>query len=267
MTTFKFIIYLLLGLYIALGLVVYFFQEKLIFLPEELDQDFVYDFPTSFEEYFVEIDDGAVLNALHFNSDSSKGLILYFHGNAGSLRRWGEVVDPFVSIGYDVLIMDYRGYGKSTGKRSYKALLSDAEKMYEFALGLTEEAKLIVFGRSIGSSFASYLAGKKNPSMLILETPFLSLGDIANRVAPIYPPNYLLRYNFKNHESLKSANCPIYIFHGTDDQIVPLESGQKLFQTLDPDKAELFVIEGGGHNNLSAYESYWQQMNRILTDE
>jgi pimeloyl-ACP methyl ester carboxylesterase len=257
----------LIGLYLLVGVVIYLFQEKLIFLPEKLDSDFQYNFSTSFEEHFVTMEDGAEINALHFKKDSSKGLILYFHGNAGNLHRWGDVVTPYVDMGYDVLIMDYRGYGKSTGKRSYNALLSDADRMYEFALNYVDEEQLIVFGRSIGSSFASHVAGKFNPSKLILETPFLSLGDIANRVAPIYPPSYFLRYNFKNHKSLENATCPIYIFHGTDDNIIPLESGENLFQTLDPDKAQLFVIDGGGHNNLSQFEAFNSQMKKILSGE
>ncbi|MEP5614047.1 MAG: alpha/beta fold hydrolase [Cyclobacteriaceae bacterium] len=257
----------LLTLYILVGLGVYFLQEKLIFLPEELDKDFSYNFPTAFEEHFLEMDDGAVINALHFKTDSAKGLILYFHGNAGSLQRWGEVVLPFVDQGFEVLIMDYRGYGKSVGERSYKTLLRDADRLYEFALNHTSEDQLIVFGRSLGSSFASYLAGKNNPSMLILETPFLSLGDMANRVAPIYPPSYFLRFNFKNHEALKGAECPIYIFHGTEDNVVPLESAQKLYETLDPDQAQFFVIEDGGHNNLSGFARYNEELNKILLGE
>ena len=267
MNLLKIIFIVLFALYFLVGLAIYFFQEELIFLPEKLDKDFAYDFPFDFQEHFIEMADGASINALHFKADSSKGLILYFHGNAGSLRRWGEVVEPFVELGFDVLITDYRGYGKSTGKRTYKKMLADADQLYEFALGKTTEDRLILYGRSLGSSFASHLAGKNNPSKLILETPFLSLGDIANRVAPIYPPNYLLRFNFKNHESLKKAQCPIHIFHGTEDNVVPLQSGEELFQTLDPDQAQLIVVEGGGHNNLASFDRYQREIRNVLLNE
>ena len=170
-------------------------------------------------------------------------------------------------MGYEVLIMDYRGYGKSRGKKNvYRKMLSDAEAMYAFALEFTEEKNITLFGRSLGSSFASHLAGKNNPKKLILETPFLSLGDIANKVAPIYPPDYLLRFNFKNHESLKDATCPIFIFHGTEDSIVPIESGRRLFESLDPTNSRFIVIEGGGHNNLANYDSYQEALNKILNE-
>lgn len=143
-------------------------------------------------------------------------------------------------------------------------MLQDADQLYDFALTKVNEENLIVFGRSLGSSFGSHVAGKWNPSKLILETPFLSLGDMANRVAPIYPPSYFLRFNFKNHESLKTAKCPVYIFHGTEDQVVPFESGQELYEGLDPKQAQLIIIEGGEHHNLGGFEKYWMEMNKIL---
>lgn len=267
MTILKFTLIGLLGLYILVGIGIYFFQEKLIFLPEELPRDFEFRFESQFEEHFISMDDGAEINLLHFKSDSAKGLILYFHGNAGNLERWGDIVSPFVDIGFDVMIMDYRGYGKSTGKRTYKSLLSDADRMYEFALNHVEEDQLILFGRSIGSSFASHLAGKYNPSKLILETPFYSLGDIANRVAPIYPPSYFLRFDFKNYKALESASCPIYIFHGTSDLIVPLKSGQDLYQTLDPSNSRLYIVKDAGHNDLASFDSYWVDLKRTLQNE
>ncbi len=236
-------------------------------MPEKLDKDFEYDFSSSFREHFIEMEDGAMINALHFERDNSKGLILYFHGNAGSLRRWGEVVEPFVELGFEVLIVDYRGYGKSRGKRTYQKMLSDADKLYAFALELTDEKNLILYGRSLGSSFASHLAGKNNPSKLILETPFFSLGDIAKRVVPFFPQNYLLRFNFKNYESLKDAECSIYIFHGTDDNVVPIESGEKLYKTLNSDQASFIVVQGGEHNNLAEFQEYQREIRKVLLDE
>lgn len=208
-----------------------------------------------------------MINALHFRQENAKGLIVYFHGNAGSLERWGEIVAPFVSMGYEVLISDYRGYGKSTGKRSKAALMSDAEAIYSFAKTLADEDKVILFGRSLGSSFASYLAGKNQPSKLILETPFYSVQDVANRMFPIFPVATLLRYNFRNNSYLKDVNAQVYIFHGTADEVVPYDSGQKLSTVLPPQQSELITIEGGHHNDLAAFDAYWMAMNRVLENE
>ncbi len=267
LNTFKTILGILTILYLGLGLLIYLLQERLIFLPEKLPLDYSFEFDAPFEEHFIEMEDGAKINALHFTRKESRGLIVYFHGNAGSLARWGEIVVPFLDMGYEVLITDYRGYGKSTGKRSQKRMLLDAEKVYASAKDIEPENRIIVFGRSIGSAFASYLAGKNSPSKLILETPFYSLKDVAREVIPIYPTKLLLRYNFKNHSYLKEAKIPIYIFHGTEDEIVKYDSGKKLYGTLQKNQANFFTIDGGHHNDLSTFPEYWSKMETALKNE
>ena len=172
----------------------------------------------------------------------------------------------FTERGFEVMIMDYRGYGKSTGDRSHASLLSDADRLYEFALDYVPEDRLTVFGRFIGCSFATHLVGQNNPSRLISETPFYRLEDVAKRV-PIYLQNLLLRFNFNNYESLKNATCPIYIFHGTNDQVMPLESGAKLHETLDPDQSKMIIIEKGCHNNLARFDTYWSTIEEVWSDE
>ena len=265
--TLKTILGILAILYLGLGLLIYLLQERLIFLPEKLPLDYSFEFDAPFEEHFIEMEDGAKINALHFTQNESRGLIVYFHGNAGSLARWGEVVIPFLDMGYEVLITDYRGYGKSTGKRSQKRMLLDAGKVYAFAKDIESEERIILFGRSIGSAFASYLAGKNSPSKLILETPFYSLKDVAKEVIPIYPTRQLLRYNFKNHSYLKEAKIPIYIFHGTDDEVVKFNSGKQLHASLSKNQAIFFTIDGGHHNDLSTFPEYWNQMEIVLGNE
>ncbi|MEM7297839.1 MAG: alpha/beta fold hydrolase [Bacteroidota bacterium] len=266
MSTLKIVVIIAVALYLTVGAFVYFLQESLIFLPVQLPRDFEYEFNTEFEEHFIQMEDGAEINALHFKHADPKGLILYFHGNAGSLERWGEIVYPFVEKGFEVLIIDYRGYGKSTGKRSRNKLLSDADAIYSFAQQLTSEDNIILFGRSLGSAFASYLAGKNSPSKVILETPFYSLEDVANGMLPIYPTSLLLRYQFKNHEFLKNAKAPVYIFHGTEDEVVPYSSGEGLYQSLVTVPSILITVEGGHHNDLDLFDEYWAQMEMALNE-
>jgi uncharacterized protein len=267
LNTIKIIILFLIAVYIITGIGFYFFQERLIFQIEKLPREFKYTFKQPFEEHFLKMKDGAEINVLHFKVDSSKGLVLYFHGNAGSLERWGKMVTPLAQLGYDVLIMDYRGYGKSKGMLGPRKMLSDSEEVYDFALQFAKEKEIVLYGRSLGSAFASYLAGKKNPKMLILETPFFSLRDVVKYVAPMYPSKILLRYRFNNKIALKKAKCPIYIFHGTDDLVVPYESAEKLYKSLDPDQAQFTVIESGGHNNLGDYELFNVTLKKALLSE
>ena len=127
------------SIYLIFIVMFYFLQEKIIFLPTTLPQNYAYSFSEYFEEIFLTAEDGARLNALWFKKEDPQGLVLYFHGNAGNLSRWGEITIPFVRKGYDVLVMDYRTYGKSTGKLSEKALYSDAQLFYDFAAEKYEE--------------------------------------------------------------------------------------------------------------------------------
>jgi len=126
--------------YIMIGGLLYFLQEKLIFHPSILAQDYQYEFRVNFEELFLNTSDNAIINALHFKIDKPKGVILYYHGNAGDLSRWGEVVQYFVEQQYDVLVMDYRTFGKSTGKLSEEALYSDAQFCYNYLLKTYDES-------------------------------------------------------------------------------------------------------------------------------
>jgi len=149
----------------------YFIQEKMIFLPTKLPQDYRYSFRHDFEEINLKTDDGFVLNSIHFKQLKPKGLILYFHGNAGDLSRWGNITSFFADKNYDVLVMDYRTYGKSTGKLSEDALHNDAQLFYEYALERYDESDIILYGRSLGTGIATKLAANNNPDRLILETP------------------------------------------------------------------------------------------------
>ncbi len=242
----------------------YFLQEKLIFLPSKLPADYSFSFEAPFEEFYLTTKDGAKLNALHFKREDPAGVILYFHGNAGDLSRWGEVVQYFVKLNYDVVVMDYRTYGKSTGSLSESALLNDAELFYEYVSERFRNEKIVLYGRSLGSAMASYLVSKHSPSLLVLETPFYSLLDVAQDRFPILPMNSLLKYQFRSYEYLQASNCPILILHGDQDKVVPIHSAKKLFQSLEGKNAEFITILGGEHNNLSTFKSFRKTIDTLL---
>lgn len=251
------------GLYLLMVLVLYFFQEHFIFLPEPLAPDYQYSFGSKFEERNFEMADGANINALHFKADSSKGIIYYHHGNAGNLARWGGIAQYFVQFGYDVLIYDYRGYGKSTGNRSEKALHQDARHIYDELKKEWNEEEIVLYGRSLGSGMACHLAAHNHAKLLILETPFYSLQSMARWRFPILPTRLLVKYEMLNWKRLQEADMPIHIFHGTEDGVVPYWSGQKLYEAAI-DKATFTTLEGAQHNNLIDFEGYRDQIGRIL---
>ena len=120
--------------YLGICVLLYFFQEKVIFFPQRLPDDYRFTFQNQFEEVYLKNHEmgEAQIHGLHFFSQNPKGVILYFHGNAGSLAGWGEVGSAFTTFGYDVFIPDYRGFGKSKGKLSQEALFSDARLCYDY---------------------------------------------------------------------------------------------------------------------------------------
>lgn len=262
MSWIKFLVILIVVVYALVGLFLFLFQEKMIFQPEPLDPEYVYEFPSEFDELNLEMEDGAVLNALHFKVDQPKGIIVYFHGNAGNLARWGEVVEPFTAYGYELLIVDYRGYGKSTGRRSKQAMLSDAEMVYGVAANLWPQEQIIVYGRSLGSSFACHVAANFQPARLILESPFYSVADVANELAWMYPVSKILSFNFQNGKIADQISASVTLIHGKEDRVVPISSGQKLAKALK--QVDTHEIEGGGHNDLAAFKGYWDVIDEVL---
>ncbi len=245
------------------GSLLYFLQEKMLFFPTVLEQDYVFEFSKPFEELFLKTEEDAVINAIHFKVENPKGVILYFHGNAGDLSRWGLIAEYFVEKQYDVLIMDYRTYGKSTGKLSEDALYKDAQYCYDYLKERYKENEITLYGRSLGTGIATYLASKNKPNQLILETPYYSITDVAQSRFPMFPVEKLLKYKFPTHQYIQQVSCPITIFQGTDDGVVPYASAEKLLK-LNIENLNFITIEGGGHNNLIEFEDYHSKVKKIL---
>ena len=261
---FKKVLKVLLLLYIMIGTSLYFLQERLLFHPTELSQDFQFDFNYPFEEVFLKPEKEVSINAIHFKANQPKGVILYFHGNAGDLSRWGTIAEYFVSKKYDVFIMDYRTYGKSKGKLSEQAFYDDAQYCYNYLLKTYAEEEVTVYGRSLGTAIATYIASKNNCKQLVLETPFYSILDVAKHRFPVFPLASLLNYKFPSCEYIGSVNAPITIVHGTMDAVVPYHSAQKL-KTVAPNETTTFItVENGRHNDLIEFEDYRTGIDGIL---
>ena len=248
---------------IAILLMLYFGQEKLIFHPEKLPKNHKYSFNNNFEECFIKVDDNTKLNALHFKADSSKGLVFYLHGNAGNLDSWGDVADLYLNLNYDVFILDYRGYGKSTGKISSETQLTkDVQKAYDFAIRNYNENKVIIIGYSIGTGPASTLAANNSPEILILKAPFYNLTDLGKKYFQIIP-TFILKYKFKTNKNLAKINAPVYIFHGDRDEVIYYESSVKLSKLLK-EKDQFITLKGQFHNGINDNEEYIRHIEKIL---
>lgn len=251
-------------LFVALATI---FQEKILFRNTKMEVNYKYQFKGNFEEIWFYPEAHVELNALYFKTESlkRKGLILYFHGNADDLRRWGKYAGDFTKNGYDILIMDYRQFGKSTGELSEKAFHDDARYIYEWAKKHFPEGEIVIYGRSLGTGIATRLASENNPKMLLLETPYYSLIDVGMSYLPIIPYNLLLRYKMRTDLFIKQVHCPIHLFHGTDDEIIPYKSSLKLVGLLHKKPSEILTtIPNGKHKNLGEFQEYHKTLDSLL---
>jgi uncharacterized protein len=256
------LLYIVAGI-VLLSLVVYFFQEKFIFRPEKLGQDFEFKYDAPFKELFFDVMPGVRINGLHFFREKPKGLILYFHGNTRSIKGWARYAKDFYRYDYDVVLVDYRGFGKSTGKRSEKEMFSDMQFVYETLLTQYPEHHILVYGRSIGSGFASKIASDNKPRYLILDAPYYNFTKVVERFLPFLPVKFILMYKLRTDKWIVHVNCHTYIIHGTKDWLIPIKHSEKL-QKISPHKITLIRIKGGGHNNLPSFPEYHNFIRDIL---
>lgn len=257
-------IIILIALYIFILLGFYFFQENIIFQPKKISEDYGYEFDKDFEELNLEISNDAFLNAVHFKVHKPKGIILYFHGNKGNLKRWGNIVKPLTDYNYDVFIMDYRGYGKSKGLRTEKKMYSDAQACYDYVSKLYKEPNIVVYGRSLGGTFATFVASQNNPKQLILEATFYSMTEVIHNKLPILPYDELLKFKFETDKFIADVKAPTIIFHGNEDQLVSIDLGKKLYEKSNKENTEFTEIDGATHHNIGEFEEYRNSLQKIL---
>lgn len=260
----KLIIGLLVGalLVYSMGLfMLYRYQERLIFVPTRLPEHQRFSFKRPHQEDFVDVP-GARLNCLVFEHPNAIGTILYFHGNAGALDTWGDVGEDFAPFPYNLVVFDYRGYGKSTGTiESESQLNQDAEALYQFARSRLETTRFVIVGRSIGTGVAAWLAAKHPPEQLILETPYYSLPDLVKTIYPMVPSR-LIRYRLNTAHWIGDLAMPIHLIHGDQDALIPFSSSERL-KALNPN-VTLHTISGAVHNNISEFESYHRALANIF---
>ena len=258
----EYILYVVAG-YLLLMLIAYLVQERFIFKPEKLDPAFEFRYDAPFREVSFTPEEGVSISGIQFYVENPHGLVLYFHGNSRSIKGWGKYAGDFFRFGYDVVLVDYRGFGKSTGKRSEHAMLSDMQFVYEQLALQYPEDHIIVYGRSMGSGFASKLASDNHPRYLILDAPYYSFRKVVERFLPFLPIRFVLRYQLRTDSWIRNVQCHTYILHGTRDWLIPLKHSERL-QQINPQRITLIRIKGGGHNNLPSFPEYHNFLRDIL---
>ena len=257
------LILVLLVLWIIGNIFTYLLQDYFILRPKRLPATYAYSFTGDFEEIFLSTADEGKLNALWFKIPNPKGVILFFHGNADNLARWGHLHHYFAQYGYDFFVYDYRGYGKSTGPRTEKTLYQDAMAVYQYLVHRYQADQIVLFGRSLGCAFATKIASEKLSKRVILETPFYSMPNLFYTYYPFFPRVFWFKYVLSNCKHIKKIDQPICILQGTKDFVVPFRCAQRLQRCLKAED-QFVTIPGGGHNNLLFYDIYNRKMQALL---
>lgn len=255
---------IILAVYLLFNVAAYLWQEQFLFKPEKLPDDFEYRYPNlKYEEHNLAIKEGVSINGIHFKVEKPKGVVLYLKGNSKSIKGWGKFAIDFTRQGFDVVMMDYRGFGKSTGRRTEQGIKDDLQAVYDQIKAQVPERFIVLYGRSMGSGFATKLASVNNPRMLVLESPYYSMQKVAGRFLPFMPLSLIMRFPIRTYKWIKYVQCPIKLVHGTNDWLIPFKYSVALSK-LNSERSRLYPIIGGGHNNLHTFEEYHRMMEEIL---
>lgn len=265
------------GVYLFLFLIFYFFQESLMFFPQELSPDYQFQFDAPFEEVNVLMENGISINNLWFKTDSSKGVIFYLHGNGGSLKGWGRNATVYLNLGYDVFMTDFRGYGKSEGSISNEEQLhNDIQTVYNHLKTMYDENQIIVLGYSLGTGMASRLAANNNPALLILQAPLYNTFDLVEnlsnspggflyKILSFMPSSWMVKYKWETNLNLQNSLIPTVIFHGDADEVIYHGASVKLKKYFKPGD-KLITLKGQKHNGMTRNPEYISELKKVLNE-
>jgi len=237
--------------YAALAGCVYLVQESLVYFPhtarEHATTPAAHGLP--YEDVAIRTEDGEMLHAWWIPAADARGTVLHFHGNAGNISHRIDYARMFRGLGYNTLLVDYRGYGKSTGSPSEAGTYRDAAASRRW---LTEtqgsnDRDIAVFGESLGGAVACWLAARHAPRALILASTFTSVPDLGAEVYAFLPVRLMSRFQYNNLECVGKVNAPVLVVHSPRDDIIPYAHGQKIYAAAREPKA--FLEIAGGHNN------------------
>ena len=261
--------------YMAAMIAIYFAQALFIYAPQIPTRELLSspdDIGLEYENLSLITTDNEKIHAWYVPAkNKTSTTVLFFHGNAGNISHRLETIKIFNQLGFNFLIVDYRGYGNSTGKPSEQGTYIDADTAWNY---LMEEKKLqadqiIIAGRSLGGGVAAELAKKVQPAMLILESTFTSMTDVSAIHYPFMPTSIIVKHKYKTFSKLKDIHCPVVIIHSKNDEVIPFKQSQRNYTAAN--KPKKFIELQGGHGNgflfsLNVYENGIQQAVNKFTD-
>lgn len=262
-------LWILTVLLVAYGLILllmYVIQSRLIYYPASQLPYTPADISLEYEDIFFTTEDSVQLNGWLVPHDNARGTILFQHGNAGNISGRLATILLIHKLRLNVLIYDYRGYGKSEGNPTEEGTYRDARAAWNY---LTKEraiqpGQIILMGRSLGGAVAAWLATKVQPGGVILESTFTSAADLGAELYPLFPVRWIIHFNYTTINSVKKIDVPLLIVHSKEDDLVPFSHGKKLFEAANEPKIFLEIQGNHGNGFLETGERYVQALDRFI---
>ncbi|WP_207514437.1 alpha/beta hydrolase [Longitalea luteola] len=252
-------------IYCLIGIAIYYGQDKLLFHPQPVTAQSQYSFPFPYKEVNIPWSKESNINIIQFptTQPQAKGVVLYFHGNKQNITRYAKAAPAFTSRGYEVWMIDYPGFGKSTGDFTEQRLYDWALVFYKLAQAKYSKDSIIIYGKSMGTGIAAQLATIRDCKTLILEAPYYSFPSIIGSWLPIYPLNKMIHFKLPTWQYVKEVTNPIVIFHGTSDYTIPYRNSKKLKPYLNATD-EYITLEGAKHNDIPTFPEYNKKLDSLL---
>ena len=252
--------------YLGLVAFVYVRQPKMLYCPARQIEQTPAALGLLFEEVTFRAADGVMISAWYIPAPDARAVLLFCHGNAGNISHRLDSIRIFHELGLSVLIFDYRGYGKSNGEPTEKGTYLDAEAAWNFLVQNkgTDPARMVIFGRSLGSAVATELAAKKKAGALIVESGFTSIPDLGRKYYPYLPVGLISRYHYASIDKVSGLSLPKLFIHSPEDEIIPYDQGMKLFARAAEPKE--FLKLRGDHNEgfLQSGELYINGLDQFI---
>lgn len=257
---------LLVMVYCLIGIVIYYAQDKLSLHPEPVTIDYNYNFHIPYKEVNIPYENNVNMSVVQFTTTDSvpKGVVLYFHGNEQNIARYAQYAPALTKSGYEVWMIDYPGYGKSTGPFNEKRLYDWALSFYKLARARFKPDSIILYGKSFGAGIATQLASIRDCRYLILEAPYYSFPSVFSSYLPIYPYERMIRLKLPTWQFMQRVTAPVVIFHGSDDGVIRLSNARRLQPYLKPGD-RFITLAGGNHNNLAGLPPYQPTIDSLLS--
>lgn len=254
---------------VGLSLFLFLFQSRILYQPSHTIYMTPDDVGLKYEQVKLNTPDGQTLSAWYVPAEDTDRTVLFCHGNAGNISHRLATLEMFHKLGLNCLIVDYRGYGQSTGKPTEEGTLIDIMTGWDWLIEQkgTSPEQIILFGRSLGGSIAAIVASDIHPAALVIESAFTSYDDMAAHLYPFLPVRLFTRFDYNTLEAVKEVTCPLLVIHSPDDEIIPCKFGRQLYEAANEPKQ--FAELAGTHNegfyeNAAIYGHIWQNWLRQL---